>query len=246
MPSTKPFLSYASTDRAQAARLVDLLQRYGHDVQWDQRLLAGRPWLDQLEALSVASDACLLLVGTRGVDRFVKAECMLAINRHFGGSAHYPVVPVLLPGIEASHLPPFLSLFQSLRFEELFSAGGAHALDSALAAVGTGDPIAALPWQEHCPYPGFVSFDESRKGYFIGRERESLAVLALLGMSGEQRDRRWVNVQGTSGVGKSSLVRAGVIPAIRSGWVVDTEQPAQLTWLVLSCGRAPRRWRISG
>ena len=62
------------------------------------------------------------------------------------------------------------------------------------------------------PYAGLSSFQESDAGRFFGRSREIAAMVARI------RDRPLIGVLGPSGVGKSSLVRAGLVPALkRSG-----------------------------
>jgi serine/threonine protein kinase len=62
------------------------------------------------------------------------------------------------------------------------------------------------------PYAGLSSFQESDAGRFFGRSREIAAMVARI------RERPLLGVIGPSGVGKSSLVRAGLVPALkRSG-----------------------------
>ena len=66
-----------------------------------------------------------------------------------------------------------------------------------------------------CPYPGLTPFrkKDAERGHFVGRENE---VRALLGMLEAEP---MVAVVGPSGVGKSSLVGAGLIPEYeRRGW----------------------------
>ncbi|MGH3771336.1 MAG: hypothetical protein ACRDRW_08070 [Pseudonocardiaceae bacterium] len=57
-----------------------------------------------------------------------------------------------------------------------------------------------------CPYVGLVPFDESDAPYFFGRQRECEVVVANLTAS------RLTLLYAASGVGKSSVLRAGVLP----------------------------------
>jgi eukaryotic-like serine/threonine-protein kinase len=76
------------------------------------------------------------------------------------------------------------------------------------------------------PYPGLAPFQERDAGKFFGRAGEIATALARLD------ERPILAVVGSSGVGKSSFVRAGVIPALkRSGEPWDA--------LVVRPGRAP-------
>ena len=63
------------------------------------------------------------------------------------------------------------------------------------------------------PFPGLRAFESRETHHFFGRDGQSDELLRLLA-----RDR-FVAVVGTSGCGKSSLVRAGMLPALRSGFM---------------------------
>lgn len=74
------------------------------------------------------------------------------------------------------------------------------------------------PGSGSCPYKGLNYFDESDADLFVGREaltaKLTERVLSLI--SGESpSDSRFLAVVGASGSGKSSLVRAGLVPALR-------------------------------
>ena len=59
-----------------------------------------------------------------------------------------------------------------------------------------------------CPYVGLVPFDEEDAAYFFGRERESDLIVANLTAS------RLTLLYAASGVGKTSVLRAGVLPQL--------------------------------
>ncbi|CAO5226512.1 WD40 repeat-containing protein [Frankia sp. AgKG'84/4] len=70
---------------------------------------------------------------------------------------------------------------------------------------------------DSCPYPGLASFDAGTQGWFFGRERATADALARLE---ERLDGAGPLVLvGASGSGKSSLLRAGVLPALTRGAV---------------------------
>ncbi len=62
-----------------------------------------------------------------------------------------------------------------------------------------------------CPFKGLAFFDGSDSEYFCGRERIVSDLVARLAESA------LVGIFGPSGIGKSSLLRAGVLPALRAG-----------------------------
>ncbi|MCA9672798.1 MAG: serine/threonine-protein kinase PknK, partial [Myxococcales bacterium] len=63
--------------------------------------------------------------------------------------------------------------------------------------------------QELSPFPGLLPFDEARAALFFGRDDEVAAFVERL------RRACVLPVVGPSGVGKSSFVRAGVLPRLR-------------------------------
>jgi serine/threonine protein kinase len=96
---------------------------------------------------------------------------------------------------------------------------------SALEVFLPGRRTVALQIDES-PYAGLSSFQENDAGKFFGRNREIAAMVTRI------RDRPLMAVVGSSGVGKSSFVRAGVVPTLkRSGEVWET--------LVIRPGRKP-------
>jgi tetratricopeptide (TPR) repeat protein len=64
------------------------------------------------------------------------------------------------------------------------------------------------------PFPGLRPFEPDEDHLFFGREKETDELLRRL------RETRFLQVVGTSGSGKSSLVRSGLVPALQSGFMV--------------------------
>ncbi|MEZ4641595.1 MAG: ATP-binding protein [Chloroflexota bacterium] len=75
------------------------------------------------------------------------------------------------------------------------------------------DPRSTIPAQyqddQQCPYPGLTAFSEADAGYFYGREAEIETLLQML-------NRPLVALTGSSGVGKSSFIFAGVLPRLKA------------------------------
>jgi WD40 repeat protein len=88
--------------------------------------------------------------------------------------------------------------------------------------VGTGDRAAR--WVGRCPYRGLLPFGESDEEVFYGRER---LVAELAGKLATRVTRGGLTVvTGASGAGKSSLLRAGLLPVLARGQQV----PGSDTW----------------
>ena len=77
---------------------------------------------------------------------------------------------------------------------------------------------------DESPYPGLNAFQETDANRFFGRSQDIAAMVARL------RDQALVGVVGPSGVGKSSFVRAGVVPALKASgdsWEVIIVRPGR-------------------
>src|SRR5204862_3818581 len=74
-----------------------------------------------------------------------------------------------------------------------------------------------------CPFKGLASFETDDAEYFFGRERVvSDVVSRLIGSS-------FVGLVGPSGSGKSSILKAGLLPAIAAGALPGSERWTRLT-----------------
>jgi len=72
------------------------------------------------------------------------------------------------------------------------------------------------------PFPGLRSFTSEEAKFFFGREGQSDEILRRL------ETTRFVAVVGTSGCGKSSLVQAGLLPALRGGYAAGAGSEWQI------------------
>jgi WD40 repeat protein/DNA-binding SARP family transcriptional activator len=73
-----------------------------------------------------------------------------------------------------------------------------------------------------CPYKGLAAYGPDDAAYFVGRERLVAEALARL------VDAELLAVVGPSGSGKSSLVRAGLLPALAAGTLPGSQRWRQL------------------
>jgi tetratricopeptide (TPR) repeat protein/tRNA A-37 threonylcarbamoyl transferase component Bud32 len=96
--------------------------------------------------------------------------------------------------------------------------------------------VLGRPWpqaKEDCPVPGLAAFTEAQAELFFGRKAETQALLALL-EEARTGGRRWVQLEGAGGVGKSSLIHAGMLPRLSGAhaqgaprWLIATLRPSE-------------------
>ena len=108
-------------------------------------------------------------------------------------------------------------------------------VEAFLAAARLAGPEAIETPSLINPYKGLRSFGESDANDFFGRE--ALTERLVTRLDDPDGIRRFLAVVGPSGSGKSSAVRAGLVPAIRrgslpgsAGWFVVEMQPGSNPW----------------
>ncbi|HET6984772.1 MAG TPA: BTAD domain-containing putative transcriptional regulator, partial [Myxococcaceae bacterium] len=106
-------------------------------------------------------------------------------------------------------------------------ATDAPSADVLAQACRTALEPAAIPAprriEERNPYKGLQPFTEADARDFFGREGLTRRLVSRLGEAGP--GSRFLAVVGASGSGKSSVVRAGLVPAIREGALGGAEDP---------------------
>ena len=102
-----------------------------------------------------------------------------------------------------------------------------------------------------CPYKGLNYFDEADADLFVGRESLTAKLMERvisLNASSPPNKERFLAIVGASGSGKSSLVRAGLVPALRwseasADWQIHiltpTAQPLESLALSLTAESGP-------
>jgi tetratricopeptide (TPR) repeat protein len=86
------------------------------------------------------------------------------------------------------------------------------------------------------PYPGLRPFKQEEAELFFGRETQTNEMLTRLE---DHAEFRFLAVIGSSGSGKSSLVRAGLLPALSKGCLLGA--PAKWKFVTARPGAAPLR-----
>jgi len=175
--------------RLREARLAATEDR----IEADLALGAGGELIGEIESLIAANPLAERLRG----------QLMLALYR---------------AGRQADALAAYRQAGELLREElGLEPSRALQELERAILAQdacldGARDAAVALGARvEVCPFKGLAFFDRADAEFFCGRERLVVGLVARLAES------PLAGIVGSSGVGKSSLLRAGVLPALAAG-----------------------------
>ena len=202
-PTYDLFVSYAAADRSWVeGYLFDALDAAGVRYVSESAFELGAPRVAEFERAVRESRRTLLVITPAYLaDAYAPFGDLLA--QTFGvETGSWPVIPLTL---EQAPIPPRLAMLVAL--DATRPDYWSSAVEKLCAAVNR--PVPASP-PPPCPYPGMLPFREADADRFFGRDAEVAEMVERL------RLHRFLAVIGPSGSGKSSLVLAGLLPALRS------------------------------
>jgi WD40 repeat protein len=212
------FLSYSRADAPAVEALRARLAEAGIKSFLDRaRLPAGQPWQPFLERELRHAGAVAVFLGQR-MGSWQHREVQVALDRQ-AREQGFPVIPILLPGLD-DEPKGFLALqtWIDLRADP----DDPLQLRNLIAAIHREPPEGAAAVKAGiCPYRGLLPFREEDAALFFGRDDWTLDLTA------KAQTHPLVAVVGRSGSGKSSLVYAGLFPALR-------RSPGGTTWDMLA------------
>ena len=213
------FLSYSRTDDEAADKLHGWLKSRGFSVFFDKKEIhEGELWLDRLQKAIDHCGVFMVLIGDKGVERWVGAETQVALSRYFGphdDANRLPIFPILLSDAAPDTLPVFLRLFQTTPWN------GSDPLSDTLLdqirnrSITTNKTLVF----KGKPFVGLSAYRVDQAPLFFGRQRQTLDALCFFGPRTGLAAVRWLEISGSSGSGKSSLMNAGLLPLIDHGWL---------------------------
>jgi formylglycine-generating enzyme required for sulfatase activity len=233
------FLSHSSTNNTQAVALYDWLQCEGWkdevflDFDMKRGIVAGERWERALNKAANRCEVVLFLVSKAWIaSGWCRKELNLALRlnkRLFG---------VLIEDLTIEEIPKELSgEWQLVRLasgrdhvmlhaimpitqehmQVTFSSEGLRRLKYGLEAAGLDPKYFAWPPANdpsRSPYRGLRPFEADDAGIFFGRDAPVIEALDRLRGLAKTTPPRLLVILGASGAGKSSFLRAGLLPRL--------------------------------
>jgi len=212
------FLSHSSQDNTIAQQVKARLEQWGHrsvflDFDPERGIPAGRDWEKELYAKLRECRAVIILCSQASMaSRWCFAEIThaKALGKH--------VFPIKIDGVQVDPILTGVQVIDATTdWDEAYQR-----LVKGLLAAGL-DPNDLFDWDgTRPPYPGLMAFQEQDAAIFFGRDKEIWEGLALLNRLQQFGGPRLTLMLGASGSGKSSLMRAGLLPRLKRDqrWVV--------------------------
>jgi tetratricopeptide (TPR) repeat protein len=231
------FISHSSANNAEAVAIRDWLVGEGWDEVFldldpERGIAAGERWERALNEAALRCEAVLFLISRSWLNsRWCLKEFNLArkLNKCLFG--------VLVESIPIAQLPPDLTgaqivdlasghdhaIFRAVlprTHEEVhvtFSQEGLTRLRTGLAKAGLDPRFFAWPPPQdpnRAPYRGLKPLEAEDAGIFFGREAPIVDALDKLRGVREGAAPRLLVILGASGAGKSSFLRAGLLPRL--------------------------------
>ena len=223
------FISYTEADHAWVeGYLLNGLEQAGMRIHSEAAFALGVPRLLEFErAIRQSRRTLLVLSPAYLADSFGQFTDLMA-GAYGLETSTWPVIPLIL---QPMALPARLATLQSLDGTDPASW---PTVVARLCAEADRSVAEAAPAPE-CPYPGMTPFREADSARFFGREREVRELVERL------RLHPFITVVGPSGSGKSSLVSAGLLPALRQSrlfgageWLTRSMRPGEQPMVALA------------
>ncbi|MGI9383311.1 MAG: TIR domain-containing protein [Methyloligellaceae bacterium] len=211
------FISHSSRDDKRAAAMQAWLEKQGFDqgfLDFDKHsgIPPGANWEKTLYREIERCDAVVLVLTP---DWLESKWCWVEYHQARAlGKAIFPAIEAELDGNQVGSDIQHVDLTENR--EE-----GLEKLARGLQDIAR---EAQFPWEiGRPPYPGLLSLDEDDAAVFFGRDDDIRRIIERLNARRVQGGPQFMAILGASGSGKSSLLRAGVLPRLRRderNWIV--------------------------
>jgi len=246
------FVEYHAEDSPQGRVLAQALKARGLAVWWDLDLRVSDEWRSAVDRALEYSHALIVCIGSAGPSEWSWRALQYSQARR------KRIVPVLLP--DNDNPQEMLQRYGLSHLHAVDLRGGiSESVIQPLVDVLAREqaPVGATSREVPTPYPGEQPYTEELGPVFAGRDGEIEALLR------EFYEHDVVLLEGPAGIGKTSIVQAGLLPRVRraegpfaladgdTAWTVrtvalDSASRDDLEHMVVAEDNPPALWVLDG
>lgn len=238
------FISHSSEDNDKAKALESWLIKNGYDDLFldfspHRGITSGEKWQNALRENSGKCDAVLFLISEDWLKPREGKEHWCMKEFRFAKHLNKQLFPLLLDNLTAEDIPKEIKEGTHLTYLELgteyqfpqkvvltdstttsvsFSEDGLTRLKNGLNKAGLNPSSFAWPPDndpKRSPYRGLLPLEAEDAGIFFGRDGAIFSLMAQIRGLREMALTSFLVILGASGSGKSSFMRAGILPRLQ-------------------------------
>jgi len=197
------FFSYCTRDRHLARPIVQALKQRIENVEvfFDESEIHTGEIFQKVNAALDRCNVFVFYLGPAGIGNWHDKELGVAFDRYCRQDV-ITIVPVLAEQLDGYRALPALARI----FPAITVGSDANSINNLVQVITAGNRLCT-----YCPFVGAAPIDVEQSHLFFGRDKYVNTLIKTV------RDHRFVVVAGDSGLGKSSLVRAGFLPEFLGG-----------------------------
>jgi WD40 repeat protein len=207
------FISHSADDAEVAGLVAEALRKRGVAEVLPALSMNFGITADAAQTILPEAGTVFFVMGDTGMSESMRAELDFIVHQIASGKQTTIVTLLTSANVFAS---PLLVGYRAFALPADIRSN--TEFFDVLIAETAGAPAPPIGSDDARPYPGLAPFREGDARFFFGRDDE-IADLESAVADAAASPVRWLRVEGASGIGVSSIVSAGLIPAIRRGAV---------------------------
>jgi len=217
------FISHSSLDNKETKKVTDELVVRGFksfflDFDLDKGIKGGEDWEKKLYSQLDKCHIVLLLLSPS----WVKSKWCF-VEYTYARILGKEIIPVIIEHGKNNEINNAISTY----IQKIDITSNREAISDIIKRINeiSLNTQRGFEWDNNrSPYPGMVSFEKKDAAIFFGREKETKSIIEKLNAMKNKNNPKSLNIIATSGMGKSSLLKAGVLATLeliyKDKWLV--------------------------
>lgn len=208
------FISHSSKDKDKSTEIKNKIEEAGFDSVFldhdaDKGIQTGQEWEQRLYDEIQSSHIMLLLLSPA----WAESKWCFAEYTHAKSSGK-KIIPLIIEQDSQENMTKWIVSY--LQHSDITQND--TALEQVIEEIKkfTSSTQSGFEWEQYrSPYPGMISFEAKDAAIFFARDNERKESIELLNSMKNKNKPKSLMLVGASGMGKSSLLKAGILPNLK-------------------------------